>query len=195
MTTSSNSTQISLEKSKWRAKAKKMLQKITPHNEISHQIMTRIITHPTFQASNSILLYAALPDEIATHDLFEFALSKQKLIYFPYSKKIQIGRITSWEELVPSKHGLLEPKSADLSVPTIDLAIIPGLAFDQSGYRLGRGAGWYDRFLIQFSVKSKLGICPSRLLFESIPHEKHDQKMDWIVTEMFIKSTLPQILL
>ncbi len=64
----------------------------------------------------------------------------------------------------------------------IDLVIVPGLAFDKAGYRLGYGGGYYDRYLSGLSLRT-IGLCPEQRLLSDIPRETHDQKVQMLITE------------
>jgi 5-formyltetrahydrofolate cyclo-ligase len=95
---------------------------------------------------------------------------------------LKIGIFTGLECLGDTNHlGINEPKALEF-MPSIDLAIIPGLAFDKENNRLGRGKGYYDKFLKTTSA-FKLGICFSEQLLDSIPHDELDVKMDKVITD------------
>ncbi len=89
------------------------------------------------------------------------------------------------DNLQISKLGILETISCDAITPQI--ALVPALAFDKNGYRLGYGKGYYDRYFAnQNSDIIKIGLCFEQYLFNIIPHEQHDVSMDYIVTENLI---------
>lgn len=75
-----------------------------------------------------------------------------------------------------------EPIGDDLAPPP-DLILVPGLAFDRCGYRMGRGGGFYDRWLEQHPGAKKIGLCFQCQLVERVPRELHDMQMDGVVTE------------
>lgn len=83
---------------------------------------------------------------------------------------------------VPGAYGIPEPAADTTMVPAeeIDLILVPGLAFDRKGRRMGRGKGYYDRFLVNFTGKT-IGICS--LLLPEIPTEPHDRRMDAVATD------------
>jgi len=83
---------------------------------------------------------------------------------------------------------LLEPSQVPVSPEAIDLILVPGLAFDRSGHRLGYGAGFYDRYLLQTEA-TKVGVCFAEQMTEtSLGLDPHDHPMDFVVTENFILS-------
>ena len=87
------------------------------------------------------------------------------------------------DNLGASKLGVLEPLNNDMIIP--DVILIPGLAFDASGYRLGHGLGIYDRYLVHSSLV-KIGVCFNDSLVNVLPVQAHDIKMDYVVTENLI---------
>lgn len=96
-----------------------------------------------------------------------------------------------WDsELEEIAFGLKQPVAGSPSVdPTsIDAMVIPALAFDRHGVRLGRGAGYYDRYLAEHRPATTVGIIPATRLVEQLPRLTHDQAVDWIATEAGVKS-------
>ncbi len=86
-------------------------------------------------------------------------------------------------EFSKSDLGVLEPQDGkSVEIRSIDGVIIPAVAYDQKGYRLGRGKGYYDRALSDFTGR-KVGVCFNMALCEELPHEAHDIKCNQIVTE------------
>ena len=130
--------------------------------------------------SRSVCLYCALPSE------------PEILTPWPAGKKVSLPRVSgedlklhytqSAEELVEGKFGNLEPKANAPKAPfQADFILVPGLAFDSSGGRLGRGAGYYDRLLTKFEGV-RAGVCFSELLVDQVPCESHDIRMDFVLT-------------
>lgn len=107
--------------------------------------------------------------------------------------------ISSFEELEPGAWGIPEPRSAATSLATlaaIDVMIIPGLAYDRQGGRLGYGSGFYDRFLERYDVMGlphpfKLGVCYETQLQDELPMEQHDLRVDRMITEEGVYNILP----
>lgn len=118
-------------------------------------------------------------------DLFPLYKSMSIRIFFPRTRERSIMDFFEWkvgESLIPGRHGIGEPAS---SAPAFDpnlrgLLLVPALAIDAEGYRLGYGGGYYDRFLARFPRIDHLGICFSHGYCESLPHEVYDFKLkDW----------------
>ena len=152
--------------------------------QLSIQLQKSLECHPRFKAAKTILLYSALPDEPET----------QSLINRWYGKKIILLPVVVGEELVLKVYegeemmktgafGIKEPQGKDFEdYRSIDLAIIPGVAFDNALNRLGRGRGYYDRLLAHPDFKAyKLGVCFPFQIVLQVPAEPHDFKMDEII--------------
>jgi 5-formyltetrahydrofolate cyclo-ligase len=98
------------------------------------------------------------------------------------SSAMYFGEYRLFENLQVAKFGFLEPIKPISIVP--DIAFIPGLAFDSRGFRLGYGYGFYDRYLEKHGSKViKVGVCFQDRLLNLLPAEKHDIKMDYVLTE------------
>jgi len=99
-------------------------------------------------------------------------------------EKLILRRYISEEQLTKNKYGIMEPDSTCPSIVTasIDLFIIPGVAFGLDGYRLGHGKGYYDR-LLSNTKSPVIGICFESQVFATVPHSANDGKVDIIVTE------------
>ena len=137
-----------------------------------------------FKECRSILLYYSTPDEVDTHALISECIAKGKTVYLPSTKEILITKITSTTSLKEHIENILEPEHPDIELPSsVDIVLLPGLAFDRKGYRLGMGNGWYDRLLETLVIKTRIGLIFDDLLVESLPSEKHDKKIDCILTE------------
>lgn len=106
-----------------------------------------------------------------------------KDIYLPSTGELKVTSINNNTKFVERVPDILEPEFPSSILPTdIDLAILPGLAFDKRGYRLGVGGGWYDRIFENVNVKTKIGLCFDEQLVEILPVEPHDKRIDIIIT-------------
>ena len=117
----------------------------------------------------------------------------QKIFLPRFNKATQLYDFAEWSEgetLVLGPYDILEPleSAKEAEAAEIALCLIPGLAFDKAGGRLGRGAGFYDRLLVKYSIGIKVGVCFDFQVCEEIPIEDHDLKMDYLLTSReFIK--------
>ncbi len=167
-----------MNKSELRKTARK-LKKSLDFNEISKAVCKNIITLEEYKKSDSVMLYHALADEIPLEALMN---TSEKRFSFPAVEGDYIipREHTSSEKI--GKFGILEPTGRVLLKQEIDLVVVPGVMFGPDMSRIGRGKGFYDRFLSDFNG-IKLGVCPDLLLSDSVFSEKYDIKMDIIVTE------------
>ena len=150
------------------------------------QIFHTLTNLDTFKNAKTIFCYVSKEDEVDTHLLIKHAIDFSKRIVVP--KCVERGimhafAIQSFDDLIPGKYGILEPKEdCELVCPSeIDFAIVPCLSCNSEGYRLGYGGGFYDRYL-QERTFIKAAICYNELLSENIPVEEFDQKVDLIIS-------------
>ncbi len=136
------------------------------------------------------LFVAALPEEPPTVELFDLAFESKKIVLCPRvdrrGRRLSIHRITDPNsELVPGILGIPEPRAgaARGGPAAVDWALVPGLAFDERGFRLGRGAGYYDRLLPSLRPDATCwSICLTCQLVRELPVEPHDAPVDGIST-------------
>lgn len=148
--------------------------------EMAFPIISRLLSNEEVAKANTLLLYHALPDEVPTDILLDTLLQRGKTILLPRvisDTDMSIHRYTCENDLTTGSYGILEP-SGDIYHGDIDLAIIPGMAFDTHNHRLGRGKGYYDRFLSLHPYIYKIGICFPFQFIDSIPVEPTDIAMD-----------------
>ena len=144
-----------------------------------------------FNRAKTILFYVGIKSEVRTKSMIENALSIGKIIAIPLNKSKNhgtcISRLYSLDDLEIIKLGLLEPKEdkfEEISLNEIDLAILPGIAFDTQGHRLGYGGGFFDRLLPYLRKNTPLiGLAYEINISEKIPYESHDRKVNKIITE------------
>ncbi len=135
---------------------------------------------PCFKSASNILLYHSLPDELNTHNMIN-KWSASKSIFLPRINNYNL-EILHANNTQLGAFNIQEPVgSTTVPLSTIDIAIIPGIAFDINGIRLGRGKGYYDRLLCQNKV-IKIGICYDFQLYNELPSAPHDIPMDIIIT-------------
>lgn len=137
---------------------------------------------PEFIKSTSVLLYWSLNDELETHSFIEkWCHSKQILLPVVKGDEMLIKPFTGMNDLRKSEMGIWEPGIQQEFIKKIDLVIIPGVAFDRQKNRMGRGKGYYDRYLSNKTIY-KIGIGYDFQLLESIPTDEHDIALDAIIT-------------
>lgn len=149
---------------------------------------------PDFAEADTVMLYMAKDTEVPTKPIVSKLLDEGKNVVLPRvdleTKTLKVYQIKSLEELEISMLDILEPKLiySPVDPKTIDVIIVPGIAFDLSGNRLGRGGGYYDKFL-DFSSAPKLAICYDAQIADNLPAQAHDVKMDYIITEKRVLSS------
>jgi 5-formyltetrahydrofolate cyclo-ligase len=158
--------------------------------EMSLDIMSSLLSHSQIQKADSVLMYHSLPDEVDTHSALDKLLAMGKKVLLPKvvsDTEMTIHEYTGKESLQPSEpYGILEPTTPELSIINcqLSIAVVPGMAFDRQGHRLGRGKGYYDRFLSQIPNIYKIGVCFPFQMLESIPSESTDVVMDEVITSL-----------
>jgi 5-formyltetrahydrofolate cyclo-ligase len=140
------------------------------------------------RSARAILFFAPLPDELDVWPLLEESLASGKIIALPFfdveGKKYGTRRLKNLAtEIIIGKFGVREPiqSCAEIPLQLFDLILVPGMAFDLHGNRLGRGKGFYDRLLANANAL-KCGVGHDFQLLEKIPAEPHDGKVDYILT-------------
>ncbi|HIZ91654.1 MAG TPA: 5-formyltetrahydrofolate cyclo-ligase [Candidatus Bacteroides merdavium] len=150
---------------------------------LSDDILKRIEVHPVFQKAKTVLLYHSLPDEVNTHDFIrKWYMQKRILLPVVTGNTLELYTYTGPDNMQTGAYGIAEPIGEKFNnFKEIDLAIIPGMAFDRRGNRLGRGKGYYDRLLPFLAGTYKLGVCFPYQLLESIPTENFDVRMNEVI--------------
>jgi len=153
----------------------------------SEMICERLTQTLLFQDANCIALYCATGNEVSTYELMDKYSTghegRKKKIVLPVvsGENMHFYPYTGKENLKKGAFGIMEPVSRELVPPEeIDLFIVPGVAFDLACNRLGRGKGYYDRYLSCID-KPVIGLCFDFQLIDSIPCEAHDKKMTMVV--------------
>lgn len=152
-----------------------------PH--LSLQAIEHLKGNEHLKAASSILLFYALDDEVCTHN-FVRELAATKRVYLPvvHGETMSIAPYESDNALRKGAFDIYEPYLANSSDTITDVAVVPGVAFSPQGVRLGRGRGYYDKFLAQHPCY-RIGLCFSFQLLDSIPCLAHDVRMNSIVTD------------
>ena len=139
-----------------------------------------------YRAARVVMAYMAFRGELSLEPLIQRAMEEGKTLVLPRCESDGImtaRRLRAMSELSPGAYGLLEPDaSCEIIAPAqIDLILVPGVAFDRMGHRLGQGAGYYDRFLPQTQAV-RVGVCHDFALLEHVPVKAHDIPMDYVMT-------------
>lgn len=154
----------------------------------SNSVCDKLSNIIEFQNADTILMYYPIKNELSPLPIFTLAQKMGKIVAFPVcsteNNTLTFKQINNLNELCKTHFGLFEPnESAEEVILTKNtLCIVPALLFSRDGYRLGYGKGYYDRFLNNFNGIS-VGISFSSLVCDSLPKEKHDKKLNVLITE------------
>ena len=179
-------------KAQLRLEIRDRLRAMSPdeHADRSARIAGHLIALPAFAEARSILLYAPLAREPDLRGVIGYARERGMRVLMPRSRRepaaievVPLGS-GSLKELSPDELGVPAPMGPAADPASIDLAIVPGVAFDARGGRLGRGGGYYDRLLAMLPPSTKaIGVCFAPQVVAAVPREPHDHRVDRVVTE------------
>ncbi len=161
--------------------------------ETSRAICRLLLSSEAMKQAAVILAYASKEHEVSTTALLEALLAEQgkrvavPRVTDPAALKMEACVISSLDQLRPGHYHVLEPDFGPdhgevIEPSAIDLVLVPGLAFDKGGHRIGYGKGYFDSFLKKTSC-IRVGLCFAFQLLDAVPHDGHDVKMHLIVTE------------
>lgn len=152
-------------------------------DELSFAVIEKLKKNKAFISARRILLYHSLPDEVNTHQLINEI--KDKTILLPRvidNENMVVCEYNGSDSVCEGAFRIMEPYGQPITnYSDIDLAIIPGMAFDSNGNRLGRGKGYYDRQLSKMPHIYKIGLCFPFQFVDNIPTESTDIRMDEVV--------------
>lgn len=153
----------------------------------SRDAAEKFLSSGLYKSADTIMLYMPLGNETKTEDIIKAAFSDGKKVVFPVTDK-STGEITPYyadkdTEFKCGAFAIYEPHGTEIAdAGNVDVFVVPGIAFDKNGARVGFGMGCYDRFL-QGCDGIKVGLCYDFQICRQIVADEHDIKMDYIVTE------------
>lgn len=154
---------------------------------LSQQAQRQLIGSEYFIRAETLALYSPINDEVATAQIFAAARELNKRLCYSrvVGDELEFIEVCAVNELVPGAFGVAEPVTGKkISIAELDLVVVPGVAFDLRGHRLGYGRGFYDRQLTgKAAATVAVGLCFEIQLCELLPTEVHDQALDYIATE------------
>lgn len=154
---------------------------------MSEEITNRVFASAWWQETSTLLLYYPLSDEVDVRQLIREAFEEGKRVLLPVVKgdELELHLYEGESSLRKGAFGIMEPQGT-LFAPEyydeIDLAIIPGVAFDKEGHRLGRGKGYYDRLLPKLKTTKLVGVCWPFQLLDKVPAEPHDIPVEEVIS-------------
>lgn len=176
-------------KSELRERVRDMRQRLSPQDiaALGAKVQANAIRSDQFLSAKTAALYLPLPGEVPTGDIVGAARSMGKRVAVPSSRiapgEYRFAWLDADAETSAGRYGIAEPVDACAAAPSdIDLVVLPGLAFDQHGGRIGQGAGIYDRLLRRYRGTT-LALAFSFQLFQDLPQHEHDHAVDYLATE------------
>ncbi len=170
-------------------KQKRRALSIEYRQQASRKMQAELTRLPCYQAAEYIMLYMAMQDEVQLDELIAMVLKDGKKAVIPLvtgAGLMEAVELSDMADLVPDKYGIKtvsEEKRRLIAPDKIDLIIVPGVAFDKAGHRLGMGGGFYDRFMLRASRAVRAALAYDCQLLVSVPAEVHDLTVDYIITE------------
>lgn len=183
-------------KTNFRAKYRHFREHMDPETKrkLDADISAKVLALREYATADTIFTYVSTPIEVDTFGLIHAAFLNHKKVAVPRcvpgTREMEFYYIRSEEDLSPGSFGVLEPSPDPANLVGAEvtgLCIVPGLAFDPHGYRLGYGKGYYDRFLSSFSGK-KVGICYVGCVQLNLPRGYYDRPVDILVTERYVRN-------
>ncbi len=177
-----------MNKKELRTEIRRLNRAVTPQNRglAEERIFSQVEQSEVFQTARCVAFFAALPDEVSTENTLR-KWSRTKRVVIP---KVEGDEMDFFEydpsKMVSGAFGIMEPgDDAVLCRPEeIDLIVVPGVAFTQAGARMGRGRGYYDKYLSRNGFRAyKAGVCYRHQLVGDLPVEPHDVFMDCVISE------------
>jgi len=169
-------------------KEKRKKQSKEEQRKKSKEIKEKLFNLKEYKEAKTILIYVSYNSEVFTHEMIKEALNNKNVVVPISNTKnntLSLSILESWNDLESSSYGILEPKKdkiKEIPIDEIDLIIVPGVAFDIRGNRMGHGKGYYDKLLEKTKLIT-IGLAFEFQLVNKIPTEKHDKPVNIIITE------------
>ena len=178
------------DKNKIRKQVKETLSTLSRplYEDYSYKIARTLFADDDWKKAKIIGIYVSRQPEVDTYQIIRKAWEQGKQVVIPRcsptDKRLSFRTLTEFSQLESVYYGLLEPieeMTAEINAEMIDLIIVPGLGYTRSGYRLGFGGGYYDRFLANYSGKT-LSLAFNQQIISHLPIEDHDIPVSKIIT-------------
>jgi 5-formyltetrahydrofolate cyclo-ligase len=156
----------------------------------SHKMADQLYNWSLYQRAKVIMLFLSMPDEPQMMNIMEHAWSQGKMVCVPHMRQqfglMDAARIDSLVGLVRGRFNLLVPDPTTLNIVDpglIDVIVVPAVAYDYDGNRLGMGAGYYDRFIPHAPQAILIGAVWSSQIIDKVPVGQYDQSVDYLLME------------
>ena len=169
-------------------------------DQLSSEIAARLLEVPTVKEARTISTYLDIGSEVRTCGFVEWALVNGKRIIVPVvdraNKRLIFSEFKAPEELERGAYGILEPKREfrrPVALEQADVILVPGVAWDLRGFRIGYGAGYYDRSVNALRIPvATVGLAYDFQFVSNVPRSRYDRRVDRIVTESRVIDTTPK---
>ena len=187
-------TNIDLLKKIQREKSEKKRKEIKKISHLNNVFFYKILgNYVWFKNSKIIASFLSIKSEICTYNINKFILDSEKVLCLPVietnkNNSLVFKKYLNDNNLITGKYGIKEPKNNTGYNP--DIIFVPCLAYDMSGFRLGYGGGYYDRYIRRIKKIKKIltiGLAFSFQKVKKLPLNFYDEKLDFIITENYIK--------
>lgn len=174
-----------------KTKRSKLNQKEVAKN--NKEIVSHISVSRMFLEGKVVMGYLAMDTEVNLDPVLQLALTSAKIVCVPRildkEGNMEAACLTSMKQLERDEYGIRKPQEpCEIINPSdIDVVLVPGLGFTQAGGRLGRGKGFYDRFLPSCTKAKTIGVCYDFQVLKELPLNGHDVKVDYLVTERALR--------
>lgn len=155
----------------------------------SRRIEDRLVALPWYRQARVIAFYVSIKNEVDTHAMIERSLEEGKTVAVPRTLPdgcLRLASIQSFGDLTAGRFGILEPReegSQEVEPSRVQLFILPGIAFDKCGNRVGHGMGCYDKLLSSCVMTPKVGLAFACQVLDCVPFEPHDVGLSALITE------------
>jgi 5-formyltetrahydrofolate cyclo-ligase len=178
------------EKAALRKRFLEMRRALTDTKTRSARIRRHLEFLKAYENAPMVMTYVSKPDEVDTHELIKDELERGRVILVPAALpdgELAWSRLQSFADLAPSRFDVLEPRpdgdSSSLSpFSNTSVVLVPGVVFSRTGFRIGHGGGYFDRFLSNFAGVP-VGLAFECQVIDDLPREPHDRPVQWLITE------------
>lgn len=155
----------------------------------AESVSASVLSSAQFEHANTVLAYVSFGSELSTDAILQRTLAEGKSLVLPRVAKgvaqLQLHRVDALDQLVDGVWGIREPRhdAPAMRLEDIDFILVPGVAFDLAGFRIGYGGGYYDRLLAAANPATvRLSVAFDCQLIGAVPNETHDERVDIIIT-------------
>ena len=176
-----------MDKATIRSEALKKRKAMSPalQKEKSEKIIARLEALDVFKAAEVVLCYFSHHNEVRTQEFMTKWLGQKQFLLPKLTEgdTFMVRPVASLDTLEENRFGIPEPAVSEVEAPRPDLVVLPGVAFDRNGNRIGMGSGYYDRFLEDKKDVPRVALAYSEQVLDEVPKEPYDEAVDVIVTE------------